>query len=38
MKRRSFLKKAAVGIAAGSLAAPAHRQSNTKISWRLRAR
>jgi TRAP-type mannitol/chloroaromatic compound transport system substrate-binding protein len=37
MQRRSFLKKAAVGLAAGSIAAPAIAQSNPKISWRLAA-
>jgi TRAP-type mannitol/chloroaromatic compound transport system substrate-binding protein len=37
MKRRSFLKKAAVGLAAGGIAAPAIAQSNPKISWRLAA-
>ncbi|MGH8745964.1 MAG: TRAP transporter substrate-binding protein, partial [Burkholderiales bacterium] len=35
MQRRSFLKKAAVGLAAGSVAAPAIAQSNPKISWRM---
>src|SRR3954471_8297882 len=35
MKRRSFLKKAAVGIAAGTVAAPAIAQSQPTVSWRL---
>ena len=35
MKRRSFLKKAAVGVAAGAVAAPAIAQSQPTISWRL---
>jgi TRAP-type mannitol/chloroaromatic compound transport system substrate-binding protein len=37
MKRRSFLKKAAVGAAVGSVAAPAIAASNPKISWRMAA-
>jgi len=37
VERRSFLKKAAVGVAAGSVAAPAIAQSNPKIHWRLTA-
>ncbi|MGH8688384.1 MAG: TRAP transporter substrate-binding protein [Burkholderiales bacterium] len=37
MERRSFLKKAAVGVAAGAVAAPAIAQSNPKIQWRLAA-
>ncbi len=37
MKRRAFLKKAAAGLAVGSVAAPAIAQSNPKISWRLAA-
>ena len=38
MKRRSFLKRAAVGVAATSaVAAPAIAQSNPKIQWRLAA-
>jgi len=37
MQRRSFLKKAAVGVAAGSVAAPAIAASNPKISWRMAA-
>jgi TRAP-type mannitol/chloroaromatic compound transport system substrate-binding protein len=35
MKRRSFLKKAAVGVAAGAVAAPAIAQSQPKVHWRL---
>ena len=35
MKRRSFLKKAAAGMAAGAVAAPAIAQSQPKIQWRL---
>ena len=35
MKRRSFLKKATVGLAAGAVAAPAIAQSLPKIQWRL---
>ena len=35
MKRRSFLKKAAAGIAAGTVAAPAIAQSQPTVSWRL---
>ncbi len=35
MQRRSFLKKAAAGLAVGSVAAPAIAQSNPKISWRM---
>ena len=37
MKRRSFLKKAAAGLAAGSVAAPAIAQTATQptISWRM---
>ncbi|MCG2586256.1 TRAP transporter substrate-binding protein [Massilia sp. TS11] len=35
MERRSFLKKAAVGGAAGALAAPAIAQSLPSINWRL---
>src|SRR6187455_1898499 len=35
MKRRSFLKKAAVGLAAGTVAAPAIAQSQPTVSWRL---
>jgi TRAP-type mannitol/chloroaromatic compound transport system substrate-binding protein len=38
MERRSFLKKAAAGVAATStVAAPAIAQSNPKITWRLAA-
>ena len=35
MKRRSFLKKAAAGLAAGMVAAPAIAQSQPAIQWRL---
>jgi TRAP-type mannitol/chloroaromatic compound transport system substrate-binding protein len=35
MKRRSFLKKAAAGVAVGAVAAPAIAQSNPKIQWRI---
>ena len=35
MKRRSFLKQAAVGVAAGAVAAPAIAQSNPSINWRM---
>ena len=37
MQRRSFLKKAAVGFAAGTVAAPAIAQSQPNIQWRLAA-
>jgi len=37
MQRRSFLKKAAAGVAAGAVAAPAIAQSNPTIQWRLAA-
>ena len=37
MKRRSFLKKAAAGLAVGSVAAPAIAQSQPTVSWRLTA-
>jgi TRAP-type mannitol/chloroaromatic compound transport system substrate-binding protein len=37
MERRSFLKKAAVGVAAGSVAAPAIAQSLPSVQWRLAA-
>ena len=37
MKRRSFLKKAAVGVAAGTVAAPAIAQSQPNIQWRMAA-
>jgi TRAP-type mannitol/chloroaromatic compound transport system substrate-binding protein len=35
MERRSFLKKAGVGLAAGAVAAPAIAQSQPEIRWRL---
>ena len=35
MKRRSFLKKAAAGVAAGAVSAPAIAQSQPVIQWRL---
>jgi TRAP-type mannitol/chloroaromatic compound transport system substrate-binding protein len=35
MERRSFLKKAAVGAAAGAVAAPSLAQSQPTINWRL---
>jgi TRAP-type mannitol/chloroaromatic compound transport system substrate-binding protein len=35
MKRRSFLTKAAVGLAAGTVAAPAIAQSQPTVHWRL---
>ena len=35
MKRRAFLKKATVGLAAGAVAAPAIAQSQPAIQWRL---
>ncbi|MBI4192223.1 MAG: TRAP transporter substrate-binding protein [Betaproteobacteria bacterium] len=35
MKRRAFLKKAAVGLAAGAVAAPAIAQSQPGIKWRM---
>ncbi|HSD35953.1 MAG TPA: TRAP transporter substrate-binding protein [Rhodocyclaceae bacterium] len=35
MERRSFLKKASVGVAAGAIAAPAIAQSAPTIKWRL---
>ena len=35
MKRRSFLKKAAAGLAVGSVAAPAIAQSSPNIQWRM---
>ncbi|MGB0126073.1 MAG: twin-arginine translocation signal domain-containing protein, partial [Rhodocyclaceae bacterium] len=34
MERRSFLKTAGVGLAAGTLAAPAIAQSQPTIKWR----
>ncbi len=37
MKRRSFLKKAAAGLAVGSVAAPAIAQSQPTINWRMAA-
>jgi TRAP-type mannitol/chloroaromatic compound transport system substrate-binding protein len=37
VKRRSFLKQAAAGVAAGTLAAPAIAQSQPSIQWRLAA-
>jgi len=37
MQRRSFLTKAAAGLAAGTLAAPAIAQSQPSIQWRLAA-
>src|SRR5690554_7516991 len=35
MKRRVFLKTAAAGVAAGTVAAPAIAQSNPTINWRM---
>jgi len=35
MERRSFITKAAAGIAVGALAAPAIAQGNPTINWRL---
>src|SRR4051812_50186106 len=37
MTRRTFLKKAAAGVAAGTLAAPAIAQSQPTVNWRLAA-
>src|SRR6266404_2055536 len=37
MKRRAFLKKTALGLAAGTIAAPAIAQSLPAIQWRLAA-
>src|SRR6266850_3081490 len=37
MKRRSFHKKAALGVAAGTVAAPAIAQSQPNIQWRMAA-
>ena len=37
MKRRSFLKQAAAGVAAGAVAAPAIAESSPSIQWRLAA-
>src|SRR5438309_9675308 len=34
MERRSFLKKAAAGVAAGAVAAPAIAQSQPTVTWR----
>src|SRR2546425_11523292 len=34
MKRRSFLKQAAAGVAAGAVAAPAIAQSQPTVTWR----
>src|SRR5438552_6447267 len=34
MQRRSFLKKAAAGVAAGAVAAPAIAQSQPTVTWR----
>jgi TRAP-type mannitol/chloroaromatic compound transport system substrate-binding protein len=35
MQRREFIKKAAAGVTAGALAAPAIAQTNPTVSWRL---
>jgi len=35
MERRSFLKKAAAGVAAGTLAAPAIAQGQAQVTWRM---
>ena len=35
MERRSFLKKAGVGLAAGAVAAPALAQTAPTIKWRM---
>src|SRR5215217_2871791 len=35
MQRRSFLKKAAAGVAAGAVAAPAIAQSQPTVTWRM---
>ena len=35
MTRRTFLKRAAAGVAAGTLAAPAIAQSQPAITWRM---
>ena len=35
MQRRSFLKKAAAGVAAGAVAAPAIAQSQPAVTWRM---
>src|SRR6185295_11947355 len=37
MQRRSFLKSATVGVAAGTIAAPAIAQSQPAIQWRMAA-
>src|SRR5258708_11853794 len=37
MQRRSFLKRAAAGVAAGAVAAPAIAQSQPAVTWRLAA-
>src|SRR5437667_10019299 len=37
MQRRSFLKKAVAGVAAGTVAAPAIAQSQATINWRMAA-
>src|SRR4249919_3956153 len=37
MQRRSFLKKAAAGVAAGAIAAPAIAQSQPSLQWRMAA-
>ncbi len=37
MQRRSFLKRAAAGVAAGAVAAPAIAQSQPSVQWRLAA-
>jgi TRAP-type mannitol/chloroaromatic compound transport system substrate-binding protein len=37
MKRRSFLKKAAAGLAVGTVAAPAIAQTSPTVNWRLAA-
>jgi len=37
MKRRSFLKQAAAGVAVGTVAAPAIAQSSPSIQWRMAA-
>jgi len=37
MKRRSFLKQAAAGVAVGAVAAPAIAQSSPSIQWRMAA-
>src|SRR3954462_13628112 len=37
MKRRSFLKQAAAGVAVGAVAAPAIAESTPSIQWRMAA-